>query len=81
MAAPPDAFVMGTKRLYGDEAIVLEVAREVDCRHAALTELALESVAISQARCRTARRIRHDDRRPEQMTFRAYSEDGAGSDR
>jgi hypothetical protein len=34
--------------LQGDVAIVLEIAREVDGRHSALTELSLDAVAVGE---------------------------------
>ena len=39
---------LGAEKLDGDEAIVLEVAGEVDGGHAAATELALDVVAIDE---------------------------------
>ena len=39
---------VGVEHLDGDVAIVLEVVREVDCRHAARAELALDAVMAGQ---------------------------------
>ncbi len=41
---------LGAEHLDGDIAIVLEVVREIDRGHAALTELALDPVAVGQCR-------------------------------
>ena len=41
------------QHLDGDVAIVLEIVREVDRRHAARAELALDAVAVGECRCET----------------------------
>ena len=41
---------LGAKHLEGDEAVVVQVPREVHRCHAALTELALDRVAAGQRR-------------------------------
>ena len=39
---------VGAEHLEGDEAVVAEVPGEVDRRHAAVAELALEEIAVAQ---------------------------------
>ena len=49
---------VGVEDLEGDRAVVLEVVREIDPRHPAPAELALESVALGEAGTKRGQRVR-----------------------
>ena len=49
----------GLEHLYGHLTIVLDVMREVDGGHAALTELTLDAVAVGQCGGEALTRVRH----------------------
>jgi hypothetical protein len=48
---------LGAEDLEGDRALVAEVAREVDGRHAAVAELTLEGVAAGEGRAKEIERV------------------------
>jgi hypothetical protein len=50
---------LGAKELDGDEAVVLEVAGEVDGGHATATEFTLDAVAIDEGGLQRRQGIRH----------------------
>ena len=51
-----DGGEFGTEDLEGDFAVVAEVVREIDRGHAALTEFAVEAVAVGEGRGERFRR-------------------------
>ena len=50
---------VGVEDLEGDRAVVLEVVREVDPRHTAPAELALEPIAVGESGAKRGRQVRH----------------------
>ena len=50
---------VGLEDLEGDRAVVLEVMGEIDQRHPAPAELALQPVAVRQPRAKRGRKLRH----------------------
>ena len=56
---------LGTEHLDGDLAIMLEVMREIDRRHAACTQLAVEAVAIGQGTLKSGLEVGHVGRQRE----------------
>ena len=58
--AADDGAQLGMQDLDGDLAVVLQVFGEVDGGHAALTELALETVAVGQGCGETIEAIQGD---------------------
>ena len=49
---------VGVEDLEGDRAVVLEVVREIDSRHPAPAELALQPVAVGQPGAKRGRKVR-----------------------
>ena len=50
---------LGVEKLEGDEALMLDVAREIDRRHPAAAELSLDAITICKCRENVGRDGRH----------------------
>ena len=56
---PNDSGELGAKNFYGDISFVLEVAGEVNCRHASSAKLSLDAISVADGGVEAADLVRH----------------------